>query len=106
MFVEDGIEMYNTFSNNVVSLVHRSFSLLNTDQTQLVFGSRMQTIVLLEIACRRVTSLDFGTINLSVQLVHVLTLGPLELSTFDTRKRLSFNLRITLFTRAEVTGFG
>ena len=37
MFVEDGIEMHNTFSNNVVSLVHRSFSLLNTDQTPAGF---------------------------------------------------------------------
>ena len=37
MFVEDGVEMWNLFKDNVVSLVHRSFSLLNTDQTPAAF---------------------------------------------------------------------
>ena len=37
MFVEDGIEMLNVFKENVVSLVHRSFSLLNGDQTPAAF---------------------------------------------------------------------
>ena len=37
MFVEDGIEMFNVFKENVVSLVHSAFSLLNGDQTPAAF---------------------------------------------------------------------
>eukprot|EP00941_MAST-03F_sp_MAST-3F-sp1_P003352 g3352.t1 len=36
-FVEDGVEQDNIFKENVAMLIHRSFSLLNTDQTPACF---------------------------------------------------------------------
>ena len=89
MFVEDGIEMYNTFSNNVVSLVHRSFSLLNTDQTPAGFWI---TNANNRFTGNRVSSShQFGfwydpperPTGPSADVKN----GPLELSTFDTRKQ-------------------
>ena len=89
MFVEDGIEMYNTFSNNVVSLVHRSFSLLNTDQTPAGFWI---TNANNRFTGNRVSSShQFGfwydpperPTGPSADVKN----GPLELRTFDTRKQ-------------------
>jgi hypothetical protein len=37
MFIEDGIEQLNVYRENVVIMIHRSFSLLNTDQTPACF---------------------------------------------------------------------
>ena len=35
--MEDGIEQLNVFKENVIIMIHRSFSLLNTDQTPAAF---------------------------------------------------------------------